>query len=99
MVLPDSTVCAATVRDWPKAFRFSRPRRCFRCVSATVKLVANMDAVILWQSAQLQMKQPTRPGPWVGWGVGDGIRTEQIDEQTQMPKLTNASCTAPQKQV
>jgi hypothetical protein len=27
------------------------------------------------------------------------MRAEQIDEQTQMPKLTNDSCTAPQKQV
>jgi hypothetical protein len=34
-----------------------------------MKLEANIEAVILWQSAQLQTKEPTRPGPWVGWVV------------------------------
>jgi len=31
-----------------------------------MKLEANIEAVILWQSAQLQTKEPTRPGPEVG---------------------------------
>jgi hypothetical protein len=35
-----------------------------------MKLEANIEAVILWQSAQLQTKEPTRPGPWVGWEGG-----------------------------
>lgn len=26
-----------------------------------------MEAVSLWQSLQLQTKEPTRPGPEVGW--------------------------------
>jgi hypothetical protein len=39
-----------------------------------------MDAVILRQSVQLQIKVSTRPGPWVGWGFGGGIRVEEIDE-------------------
>lgn len=46
----------------PNCFRFSFPRTCTRCVSRTVKLDANMLAVILWQSAQWQMKVSTRPG-------------------------------------
>jgi hypothetical protein len=66
------------VRDWLKAFGLSRPRRCLRCVSATVKLDANMDAAIL-QSAQLQMKVSTRTGPWVGCRFRGGIRAEKID--------------------
>jgi hypothetical protein len=27
-----------------------------------------MEAVILWQSVQLQMNELTNPGPWVGCG-------------------------------
>jgi hypothetical protein len=33
-----------------------------------MKLEANMEAVILWQSEQLQTKESTKPGPSVGWG-------------------------------
>lgn len=61
MVLPDSIVL-----DCANVFRLSRPRRCLRWVSSTMKLDANMDAVILRQSVQLQTKVFTRPGPWVG---------------------------------
>lgn len=32
-------------------------------LSSTVKFEANIEAVILRQSVQLQMKLPTRPGP------------------------------------
>lgn len=39
---------------------------CFRYVSSTVKFDANIDAVILRQSVQLQIKVLSRPGPWVG---------------------------------
>ena len=63
------------MRDWLKLVRLARPRRCFRCVSATVKLDANMDAVILRQSAQLQTKVLIRPGPSVGFGCD--IRAEE----------------------
>lgn len=31
-----------------------------------MKLEANAEAVILWQSVQLQIKESPRPGPWVG---------------------------------
>jgi len=41
-------------------------------LSSTVKLEANMLAVILWQSEQLQMNVVTRPGPWTGCCVLDG---------------------------
>lgn len=67
----------AIERDWLKAVRLARPRRCFRCVLATVKLDANMDAVILRQSEQLQTKVLIRPGPWVGFGCD--VRSEEID--------------------
>jgi hypothetical protein len=43
------------VFDWVNDVRFSWPRRCVRDVSATTKLVANMDAVIFRQSVQWQM--------------------------------------------
>lgn len=61
MVLPE-----VMVRDWLYTVRFSRPRKCFRCVFATMKLEANMDAVILRQSVQLHTKVSIRPGPSVG---------------------------------
>ena len=32
-------------------------------------LEAWIEAVSLWQSEQLQMNEPTKPGPWVGWGL------------------------------
>lgn len=32
-----------------------------------MKLVACTEAVSLWQSAQLQTKEPTKAGPCVGW--------------------------------
>ena len=35
-------------------------------MSTIVKFVANMDAVILRQSVQWQVKVVRRPGPWVG---------------------------------
>jgi hypothetical protein len=38
-----------------------------------------MEAVSLWQSKQLQMKVSTRPGPWVGWEFGSGVREEDIN--------------------
>ena len=66
-------VAQATVCDWVKVLWLSRPRRCLRYVSSTVKLEANMDAVILWQSEQLQINVSSRPGPLVGWRVGDGV--------------------------
>lgn len=62
-----------------------------------VKFVANMEAVSLWQSAQLQMKLPMKAGPWVGWWVG--VRVEGVEEGMRGWGLTNESCTAPQKQV
>lgn len=55
------------VRDWLNEVRFSRPRRCLEYASETVKLDANIDAVILWQSEQLHTNVLTRPGPSVGW--------------------------------
>ena len=43
------------------------------------KLEANMEAVILRQSEQLQMKVLRRAGLWVGWGIlGYGIRVDEI---------------------
>ena len=54
------------MRDWPYEFRLSRPRRWTRCVSAIMKLEANIEAVILRQSVQWQRKVLRRPGPWVG---------------------------------
>lgn len=61
-----------------------------------MKLEANIEAVILWQSAQLQTKEPTRPGPEVG--------CEEVLEWWRLmdsggDKLTKASWTAPQKHV
>jgi hypothetical protein len=56
---------------WPYTVRFSRPRTCVRWVSAMVKLEANIDAVILRQSVQLQMNELTNPGPWVGCKAND----------------------------
>jgi len=47
-------------------FNLSWPRRCFKYLSSTVKLDANMEAVILRQSVQLQMKELTKPGGEVG---------------------------------
>ena len=38
-----------------------------------------MEAVILWQSEQLQTKLLIRPGPWVGWGFEGGIRAVKTD--------------------
>ena len=49
-------------------------------MSATVKLEANMDAVILWQSVQLQTKELTRPGPWVGWELGGCVKIGEMNE-------------------
>ncbi len=47
-----------------------------------VKFVANMEAVSLWQSAQLQMKLPMKAGPWVGWGMV--LEAERMDERIRM---------------
>jgi len=55
------------VAVWANCLRFSWPRMCVRYLSSMMKLEANIEAVILWQSAQLHTKEPTRPGPWVGW--------------------------------
>ena len=44
-----------------------------------MKLEANMDAVILRQSVQLQIKVSTRPGPWVGWELGDEVRAKETN--------------------
>lgn len=49
--------------------RLDSPRRCLRWEERTVKLEANMEAVILRQSVQLQMNVVTKPGPWRGCGV------------------------------
>lgn len=82
---------------------------------ATVKLDANIDAVILRQSEQLQTKVWTNPGPWVGWWQSNMLeysveRKEKEKTSGQGPRhpsrgtewigeLTNASCTALQKHV
>lgn len=99
------------MRDWAKDVSRSRPRRCARWASATVKLEANMEAVILWQSEQLQTKLLMRPGAWVGWWDGGGVSVEGLGGRGKGGKsggwrgvnegagLTNASCTAPQKHV
>lgn len=62
MVLPLSIVllCANLVS-------LSRPRTCLVSEAKTVKLLANMLAVILRQSVQLQTKVPTKPGALVGY--------------------------------
>ncbi len=62
IVLPEAMVCA-----WLNVFQtFSWPRKCLRWLLAMLKLDANMDAVILWQSEQLQTNVLSRPGPSVG---------------------------------
>jgi hypothetical protein len=79
----------------------------FKWVSAIVKFEANMEAVILRQSVQLQRNVLTNPGPLVGC-----LRSCQHQEMKcgnmslRKPKqedlraaLTNPNCTAPQKQV
>ena len=68
------------MRFWLNAFKLSWPRRCFRCVSRTTKLDANIDAVILRQSVQLQTKLSVRPGACVGLGFGNDVRTEEAGE-------------------
>ena len=76
-MFPDSMV-----RDWPKLFRLDSPRIWVTWESATVMFEANIEAVILRQSVQLQTKVLMRPGLVVGWwGVsiwraygGDGRR-------------------------
>jgi hypothetical protein len=52
-------------------------------VFSTVKFEANIEAVSLWQSKQLQMKVSTRPGPWVGWGIGSHV-SEQFEEAMEL---------------
>lgn len=131
IVLPE-----ATVWDWLKVVRLSRPRRCCRYLSSTVKLEAKAEAVILWQSGQLQTKVLTSPGGSVGCGrrevvlktvilegrkarmgegvggTGDDSRREGLPNQRgagrsrielvtakKRDRLTNASCTAPQRHV
>lgn len=53
-----------------------------------------MDAVIFRQSKQLQTKVSMRPGPEVGWEVSGERSLSRIRS-----RLTNASCTVPQKHV
>lgn len=50
-------------------FRTACPRKCFRWVSWTMKPVECIEAVILWQSVQLQINETTNPGPWVGYSL------------------------------
>ena len=50
--------------------RLSRPRTCTRYLLSMAKLDANMEAVSLRQSVQLQTKVLIRPGPSTGWWVG-----------------------------
>lgn len=52
--------------DWLNVLRIFSPRTNLRNLSSMVKLVANILAVILRQSVQLQTNTPTRPGPSVG---------------------------------
>lgn len=59
----------AMVFDWLNVVRFSWPRMCLTNVSATMKLVANIDAVIFRQSVQWQMNVLIKPGPCTGWGL------------------------------
>ena len=54
------------VCDCAYAVMLSWPRTWTRCVLATEKLDANIEAVILRQSVQWQRKVLTRPGPEVG---------------------------------
>ena len=54
------------VLDCAYLVRSSWPRVCVVAAAVTMKLEANIDAVILWQSVQLQMKVSTRPGGSVG---------------------------------
>ena len=56
----------AIVLSCLKRVSLSSPRKCLRCVSATTKLEANMEAVILRQSVQWQRNVSTRPSPEVG---------------------------------
>ncbi len=95
------------VADWLKVLRFSRPLRCLTCSSLTMMLDANIDAVILRQSEQLQTNTSTRPGPSVGY---QGVSTmtvlivPQSSEELKRVKCkhmvpTNTSCTVPQKHV
>lgn len=62
IVLPDSMVLF-----WENLVSASRPRVCVASEARTMKLDANMEAVILRQSAQEQTKVSTRPGAVVGW--------------------------------
>ena len=56
------------VLDCLNSVSFSRPRTYWMAASETMKLDAKLEAVILRQSVQLQMKVSTRSGPDVGWG-------------------------------
>jgi hypothetical protein len=49
----------------------SRPRTCLVSEAWTVKLLANMLAVIFLQSVQLQTKESTKPGALVGCVILD----------------------------
>ncbi len=67
--------------------------------------------MILRQSEQLQTKESTRPGAERGWGVGEGVRGDDVDGFGRQwgegkgtsgrifkARLTKANCTALQKQ-
>lgn len=56
----------AIVRDCEYIFMFSWPRTCVKYLSSMVKFDANIEAVTLRQSVQLQMNVLTKPGFWVG---------------------------------
>lgn len=88
MVWPDGG--EPTVLDCPKDFRLSLPRRCCRCSSAMMKLEANIEAVILRQSAQLQRKVPTRPGPSVGWAGVLDVRMIASERRRMMGEMLGA---------
>ena len=70
MALPEMGVL-----DWLKTFRFSFPRIHFRSSSFTVKLEANIEAVTLWQSEQLQTNVETT---FEGTCGSKDIRTDQM---------------------
>lgn len=60
-----------------------------------MKLEANIEALILWSSAQLQTKELIRPGAFVGWEVV----LEWCKLRRDGEGFTKDSCTVPQKQV
>lgn len=89
----------AMVLLWANCRRCSFPRTCLTLLSVTIKFEANMEAVILRQSVQLQMNVSTRSSPSVGFKEASGCEQGQPCKGTHEFKLygtaeTSRGCTS-----